>query len=135
MARFAENGKGFTLLEILITIFILGIAIAPMVQAFSTAFSSINAEEEMTVFTNRIRGTLYRVADLDWEELSNSTGSPVDLGSLFGSVEEANKENFLFRNQSYAPKVAIVETGDDGGLLEITVTAGGMSLKTLRSEY
>ena len=62
MACIAENKKGFTLLEILITIFILGIAIAPMVQAFGTAFSSINTEEEMTVFMNQARGTLYRVA-------------------------------------------------------------------------
>ena len=136
MARVAENRKGFTLLEILIAIFILGITIAPMVQAFGTAFSSIKTEEDMTVFTNRVRGTLYRVADLDWETLSGNTGYSVDLASLFGSADEANKENFFFRNQSYTPAVAIVDTsGGDGGLLEITVTAGNLSFKTLRSEY
>jgi len=128
--------KGFTLFEILLAVIILGIAIAPMVKAFSTAISAASIQEEITVFTYQAEGTLNRIADLDYDTLSANAGSPIDLASLFGSTAEANKETFTFRGQSYSPVAAITDAGGgDGGLLEITVTAGDRTLKTLRSEY
>ena len=68
--RIIFNNKGFTLLEILIAIIILGIAIVPMLNAFTPSIKSIGIEEETMIFTNQVRGTLNRLAGLDFAELN-----------------------------------------------------------------
>ena len=90
----------------------------------------------MVVFTNQGRGTLNRVISLDFETLNSNQGDPVDLASLFGSAEEADKEIFSFKGVNYTPTVAITDaSGGDGGLLELTVTLDYVSLRTLKAEY
>jgi prepilin-type N-terminal cleavage/methylation domain-containing protein len=127
---------GFTLLEIIVSMFILGIAIAPMVGAFAPTRKLTNDAEAMAVFVNQARGTLTRVADLDYEILNLNIGNPVDLNVLFGSPDEAAKEIFSFEAVVYAPVVSITDaSGGQGGLLEITVTIEHVSLKTLKADY
>ena len=85
---------------------------------------------------NQARGTLNRVSTLDYEILRINIGNPVDLSALFGSPEEAAKEIFLFEGANYAPMVGIADaSGAQGGLLEITVTIGHVSFKTLKADY
>ena len=57
--------NGFTLMEICVALFILGIAIAPMLNAFSPALTTTDSVEETMVFTNQARKTLNRVLALD----------------------------------------------------------------------
>ena len=131
-----DHNQGFTLVEILVTVLLLAIAIAPIVSAYGPAIFSTSGQEEMAVFTNQVRGTLSRVADLDFTTLNSNPGDPVDLVSLFGSAEEANKETFSFKGASYTPTVAITDaSGGAGGLLELTVILEYVSLKTLKAEY
>jgi prepilin-type N-terminal cleavage/methylation domain-containing protein len=130
-----SNNKGFTLVEIIIAVLLLAIAIVPMVGAYGPAIFSTAVENEVGVFTNQARGTLNRVAALDFAILLNNQGNPVDLVALFGSAAEAAKETFSFHGNSYAPTVAIADvSGGLGGLLEITVTADQVSLITLKTE-
>jgi prepilin-type N-terminal cleavage/methylation domain-containing protein len=130
-----SNNKGFTLVEIIIAVLLLAIAIVPMVGAYAPAIFSTAVEDEVGVFTNQARGTLNRVAAIDYGILLNNQGNPVDLVALFGSAAEAAKETFSFQGTSYAPTVAIADvSGGLGGLLEITVTADQVSLITLKTE-
>jgi prepilin-type N-terminal cleavage/methylation domain-containing protein len=130
------NDKGFTLFEIVITIFVVGIAIAPMAKAFRPAVFSVGSEEKTIVFANQVRGTLSRVVALDFDTLNNNQGDPVDLTSLFGSAEQAGKETFMLKGQSYMPTVAINDAGGgSGGLLEIIVKVEGLSLKTVKAAF
>lgn len=130
------NNRGFTLVEIIIAVALLAIAIVPMVSAYGPAIFSTSTEEETAVFTNRVRGTLNRVATLDFATLHNNQGDPVDLATLFGSAPEAAKETFSLQGDAYTPTVAIADvSGGDGGLLKITVTMDRVSLKTLKAEY
>ena len=130
------SNKGFTLVEIIIAVLILGVAISPMVRAFAPAIFSTSGEEETTVFANRARGTLNRVLALDFENLKNNQGDPVDLESLFGSTEEADKETFLFKAATYTPIVAITEKIEgDEWLLELTVSINQVRLTTFKVEY
>ena len=122
--------------EIIMAVFLLAIAIVPMVGAYSPAIFSTSAEDEMAVFANRARGTLSRVAALEFETIDNNQGNPVDLATLFGSAAEAAKESFSFQGKTYTPGVAIADvSGGAGGLLEIAVTLDQASLKTLKAEY
>lgn len=136
--RAVQNDRGFTLFEIIVSVLILAIAIVPMVNAFNPAilsFYSISDEEETAVFSNQARGTLNRIAALDFDTLSTNQGDPVNLVSLFGSSNEADKETFIFKGQSYTPAVAITDaSGGAGGLLELTVTVGHVSFKTLKAD-
>ena len=130
------NNKGFTLVEIVIAVALLAIAIVPMVSAYGPAIFSTSTEEETAVFTNQARGTLNRVAALDFPILDNNQGNPVDLVTLFGSAAEAAKESFSLEGNTYTPMVAIADvSGGLGGLLEITVTLDQVSLITLKTEY
>jgi len=130
------NNKGFTLVEIIIAVALLAIAIVPMVSAYGPAIFSTSTEEETAVFTNQARGTLNRVAALDFPILDNNQGNPVDLVTLFGSAAEAAKETFSLEGNTYTPMVAIADvSGGLGGLLEITVTLDQVSLITLKTEY
>lgn len=134
-----RNGKsynGFSLLEIMVAIFILGIAIAPMVKAYTPALLSTTGKEEMVVFSNQVRGTMHRILALDYATLDDNQGDPVDLETLFGSAEEAAKETFSLNGETYAPTVVIADaSGGAGGLLEITVTMDPVTLKTLKAQY
>jgi len=131
-----SSNKGFTLVEILLTVLLLAIAIVPIVSAYGPAIFSTDAEEEMAVFTNQVRGTLSRALALDFATLDSNQGDPVNLATLFGTQAEADKETFSFRGVNYTPTVAITDaSGGVGGLLELTVTLDSVSLKTLKGEY
>ena len=137
--RFADE-TGFTLLEIILAVFILAMAIVPMLSAFSPAiFTSGVQQEETAVFINQARGTLSRVEALDFTTLDANQGDPVNLAILFGSQAEADKESFTFAGQTYAPAVAIAipeaPEDDPPGLLELTVTVDYVSLSTKKAEY
>ncbi len=134
--RHRSNHKGFTLLEIIFAVLLLGIAISPMLSAYVPAIISTGATDEMAVFTSRARGTLNRVGALEFIILDNNQGDPVDLATLFGSAAEAAKETFSFQRETYTPTVAISDaSGGEGGLLELTVTIGQVNLKTRKAEY
>lgn len=131
-----KGNSGFSLVELVISVLLLSIAVVPMINAFAPSFSS-SGGEETAVFTNRVRGTLNRIASLDFASLESNLGDPVNLTSLFGSALEAAKETFTYQGTSYTPVVAITDdpSGGDGGLMEISVTVDQVSLKTLRAEY
>ena len=129
-------GKGFTLLEIILAIFILGVAIVPMVDAFIPAIHMMDSEEQIVIFANQARGTLNRVTLLDFSTLNANQGNPVDLVGLLGSSAEAAKEGFSFKGESHMPLVSIADvSGGTGGLLEIMVAVEDITLKTLKSDH
>ncbi len=132
--RSIKSDQGFTLIEILIAILILAVAIVPMLEAYLPALHATSSNEETMVLANQVRGTLDRVAALDFETLTNNQGDPVDLVTLFGSTEEAAKETFTLNGENYTPVVAITDaSGGTGGLLQLTVTVSYVSLETLRA--
>jgi len=135
-----QNPNGFTLFEIILAVFILAVAIVPMMNAFSPAVFSTNAEEKMAIMINCARGTLNRLTVLDYKTLNDNIGDSVSLVSLFDDFEdpqdEANKEICNCQEKNYTPMVAITDVSDgDGGLLELTVTVEHVNLTTLKAEY
>ncbi|RJQ48351.1 MAG: prepilin-type N-terminal cleavage/methylation domain-containing protein [Desulfobacteraceae bacterium] len=126
--------SGFSLIEIVAALFILAVAIVPMIKAYAPALSSTTGKEEMVVFANQARGTLYRLLALDYATLNANLGDPADLSSLFGSGAEAAKETFMLNGRSYTPKLSIADAGGGPeGLLELTVTLENVVLSTLKA--
>ena len=127
---------GFTMIEVVIALLLLGIAVVPMIDAFTPALHSTVELEKCVVVTNRARGTLTRVMALDFQTLTDNLGDPVDLAALFGSVAEADKETFSVGGQQYTPAVGIVDvSGGDGRLLELLVSMDGSVFKTMKADY
>jgi len=146
--KIVQNRRGFTLFEIFLALFILAIAIVPMMNAFAPSLLSSAYEEEQAVLTGRARQTLNRLADLDFPMLDAHRGNPVNLLTLFGSQAEADKESFAYLGNTYTPITAICTTNASGipvpdcvtdagdgtsGLLELTVTLGTVRLQTLKA--
>jgi prepilin-type N-terminal cleavage/methylation domain-containing protein len=131
-----SNSRGFSLIEVCVTVFILGVAIAPMLDAFSPAVTATGSIEETMVFSNQARKTLSRLTALDYEDLYDNLDAPVNLIDLFGSDTEAAKENFTLKGESYTPTVAITDaSGGAGGLLKLSVTIHHVMFTTLKAEY
>lgn len=127
---------GFSLLEVCLAIFILSIAIIPILDAFSPAIRAGGAEAQITVFANQARKTLNRMIALDFGTLYANRNDPVNLTALLGSESEAAKENFTLDGQSYSPIAAISDaSGGSGGLLQLSVTVQCVTLKTLKADY
>lgn len=130
-----STGEGYSLIEIVVALFILAVAVVPMIRTYALALHSTTAKEEMVVFANRARGTLYRALALDYDTLNSNLGDPVDLAILFGSEAEAAKETFVLDGKSYTPEIAIVEAGGGSpGLLELRVTLENVVLSTLKAK-
>ena len=130
--RSRKGQRGFTVLEVLLAIFILLVAIGPLINAYRPSLFSALTEQAQTVFVNQARQTLNRVASLDFDTLWNNQGNPVNLGNLF----TASDETFSLNGVSYSPTVSIVDSsGGAGGLVEITVAISGVTLKTLKADY
>ncbi|MFH1077397.1 MAG: prepilin-type N-terminal cleavage/methylation domain-containing protein [Pseudomonadota bacterium] len=153
------NRQGFTLLEIMMTITVLAIVIIPMMNALSSAYFSVETQEKTIVFLNRARGTLNRIACLDFDKIDPHKSDPapanptaVDLKALLDgdtncgeSCPESAKETFSFNGISYTPTVYILKYDADGdgtivgdetddyGLLEIKVTIEHVTLNMLRA--
>jgi prepilin-type N-terminal cleavage/methylation domain-containing protein len=131
-----SNRKGFTLVETVVAVFILVIAVAPMIQAFGPSLFATASEEAVIVLTSYARQTLNRVAALDFKTLNDlvRTGqaNPVNLDTLFGT----GQESFVFKGASCVPTVVITDaSGGNGGLLEITSTVNQITLQTLKAGH
>lgn len=145
MKKTIHGTSGFTLVEILLAMVLISIAVIPMMEAVSPGRTSTGGEEA-TVFTNQARGTLNRVAAIDYGVLDNyvdtySVGT-VNLTNLFtlagftSGATEAALENFTFKGTGYTPSVTIADfSAGAGGLYELTVTVEYVTLKTLKAEY
>jgi len=119
-----------------VVLFLISIAIVPMMQAYLPVFHATHAREEMLVFANQARGTLDRITAANFAALDNNRGDPVDLAAIFGSAAEAAKETFTLNGTSHTPSVAIVDaSAGAGGLLQVRVTVGHVSLTTLKALY
>jgi prepilin-type N-terminal cleavage/methylation domain-containing protein len=139
--RLLSSPKGLTLIEVAVALLILSLVIIPLMDSFRTALITTGGEERLAVFTNQARGTLYRIAALDFADLDSNRGNPVDLAVLFGGAtdpkpDEAAKEDFDYRGKTYTPTVALSDaSGGAGGLLELSVTVEEINLKTLIADY
>ncbi len=128
------NEEGFSYLEILLSVLILAIAVSAMLSAYSPAIFS-GSEEETAVFANQARGTLNRLASLEFRTLDNlirnNQADPVDLTALFGA-----DETFTFRGNTYTPAASITnQGGEPGGLLELVVKIHHVKVRTLKSDH
>jgi prepilin-type N-terminal cleavage/methylation domain-containing protein len=135
-AQRLKSVSGFTLMEILVAIFLLALAIVPMIDAYAPAMLSAGLEEESIVLSQRARGTMMRLVALGFARLEAHKGNPADLAALLGSAASAQEEEVTVQGKTFSPRVTIADVGGaDGGLLEITVALGHATMRTLRSDY
>ena len=133
--------SGFSLLEVMLVVILMAVALVPMLNAFRQPMLATQTQEESTIVATRTAGTLARISALPFGGLDALQGDPVDLAALFGwpgepKADEANKEVFLLHGSNVTPRVVITDaSGGAGGLVELAVTVGDMTLKTLKAEY
>jgi len=122
-------------MEMILVVLMITLAIVPMLTALTTAITTSEAARRKAVFLNRTRGTLNRVMALDLVTLNANQGYPVNLGSLFGSQAEAEKESFEYDGFTHTPVVAIADmSGGSSDLFAIYVWLDTESLSSMRTE-
>lgn len=131
--------KGFTLFEVILAIFILVVAIVPLLDAYRPSLFATLSEEQTIVSTSQARRTLNRVACADFGKLDSlvtnrNDWNVIDLNVLFpdGPSEGVDyTPTVKARDASYDDKKGI----KIGGLLEIEVTVNRIKLSTLKADY
>ena len=135
MIKFHSNSFGFTLFEIIIAIFLISIAVIPMMKSFRPAMMSSKNVEKSVVMANQARGTMERLLLLDFDTLSSKTDEvqPLSGNDVFGDVEET----ITFESDSYSPEITISDASGDASktLLTLTVSLADITFSTLKADY
>ena len=129
------NSYGFTLFEIIIALFIISIAVVPMMKSFGPAMKAGAFVEKTAVLTNQARATMERMLVLDFDtlKLKVDDSQPLSGNAVFGD----SNESFTFEGASYAPEITIIDSSGDTSktLLTLTVAIDDISVSTLKAEY
>jgi len=133
--KFHSDSSGFTLFEIVIAIFIVSIAVIPMMESFRPAMMSGKNVEKSAVMTNHARGTMERLLLVDFDTLSSKVdeAQPLSGNDVFGDVEET----ITFEDDSYSPEITISDASGDASktLLTLTVSLEDITFSTLKADY
>lgn len=134
MIKVHTSSSGFTLFEIIIAIFIISLAIVPMMEGFRPAMMTAASVEKTAVLTDRARGTLNRMLATDFDTLQSKADAQPHTGTdVFGDSEET----FVFDGISFSPEITISDQSGDSSktLLNLTVKIDTISFTTLRADY
>jgi len=131
----SSPSSGFTLFEIIIALFIISIAVIPMMKSFGPAMSTAAIVEKTAVLSNQARATMERLLVLDFDTLKSKVddSQPLSGNDVFGDSDE----NFTFEGDSYAPEITISDASGDASktLLDLTVALDSMSITTRKADY
>lgn len=131
----SSHSSGFTLFEIIIALFVISIAVVPMMKSFGPAMMAATVVEKKTVMTNQARATMERLLALDFDTLKSKPAEtqPLSGNDIFGDTEES----FILKAVAYSPAIFISDASGDGSktLLELAVVLEGVSLSTQKAYY
>lgn len=134
MWKFLKNNRGLTLIEVLVSLTILGIVVTSFLSFFNNAYSYTKRNEDKTVGINVARNVLYYIEELDYEEVekfiteSNSPSVDLDVSDCNNSIfKDSTACNGIFsttiNNQVFIPTVKLSKRGTelDDYLTDVTV--------------
>ncbi len=135
MTKLPLKSSGFTLFEIIIALFVISIAVIPMMKSFGPAMSTAAIVEKTAVLSNQARATMERLLVLDFDTLKSKTdlSQPLSGNDVFGDSDET----FTFEGDSYTPQITISDASGDASktLLDLTVTLESMSISTRKADF
>ena len=135
MIKVSSHSSGFTLFEIIMAMFVISIAVIPMMQSFGPAMMTAGAVEKTAVLTNQARATMERLLSLDFDTLRSKVdyAQPLTGNYVFGDSDET----FTFEAGTYSPEITISDASGDASktLLDLTVALEGMSISTKKADY
>ncbi len=124
-----SSSSGFTLFEIIMAMFVISIAVIPMMQSFGPAMMTAGAVEKTAVLSNQARATMEQLLALDFDDLKEQPADP--------DYPDYPDDNFEFEGVSYTPEINIIDASEDGSetLLKLTVTIDDIAFTTLKADY
>ena len=135
MIKQPSHASGFTLFEIIIALFIISLAIIPMMKSFGPAMMAATHVEKTAVITNQARATMERLLALDVLILKSKAdeAQPLSGSAVFGDSDET----FTFDGVSHSPEITITDVSGDSSktLLNLTVAFAGVSISTRKADY
>jgi len=135
LIKVSSHSSGFTLFEIIMAMFVISIAVIPMMQSFGPAMMTAGAVEKTAVLTNQARATMERLLSLDFDTLRSKVdyAQPLTGNYVFGDSDET----FTFEAGTYSPEITISDASGDASktLLDLTVALEGMSISTKKADY
>lgn len=135
MNKLPLKSSGFTLFEIIIALFMISIAVIPMMKSFGPAMSTAAIVEKTAVLSNQARATMERLLVLDFDTLKSKTdlSQPLTGDNVFGD----SNETFTFKGDSYSPSITITDASGDASktLLDLTVAVESLSISTRKADF
>jgi len=144
--RFSPS-SGFTLFEIIVALFIISLAIIPMMRSFGPAMMAAANVEKTAVLTNQARATMERLLAFDFDtlKLKVDDSQPLTVYDVFGvptdpadpDYPDYPDDIFEFEGVSYTPEITLADASGDASktLLDLTVTIGSMRITTKKAAY
>jgi len=124
--------KGFTLIETVISIVVIGVAFLGLVAVFTGAFTNATFDEAMTVATMLTKGEMERVIGLGFSVDDEHRDDPVSFGGNFTNY------SWQVRVDPVPEDIAVDEDMSEYKQVEVRVTnaiVGDISLKTIITNY
>lgn len=90
ISKFLKNNDGFTLIEVLLSLMILGIVLTTATSLFSQAYSYTHMNQNKTVGINVARNVLYYIEQLDYNIVEDSYFLNSTTKSKELSIENCN---------------------------------------------
>ncbi len=125
--------KGFTLVETLISIVVIGIAFLGLAAVFTGVFTNAVRDEGMTIATMLAKGEMERVIGLSFSEVDDEhRDDPVTFGGDFSNYF------WQVRIDAVPETIAVNPEKTEYKQVEVRVTnaiVGDISLKTIITNY
>ena len=127
-----SSSNGFSLVEILLTLVIMGIAIVPLMDSITSSFESNKVNEEYTVIVNYGREKMDNIFAMDFSTVSISApaGTPTALSDTVTVLGETMNRDVLVElydgNGDSIP---------DTNLKKIIVQIEDFQLETLMADF
>ncbi len=137
-----ENGgagqAGFSLIELVLAVLIMGIALVPILESLGSTFDPAASGEAQVLLTNAARGKMEEVLAMPYTDVLVSgavTPSPLlsDAVSILGQTVTRNVYVVLYDGDGDGDGTPEVSGLPDPDLKKITVQVGNLRIQTLKS--
>ncbi len=108
--------EGFTLIELIIAIFILSVGISAVLIMFPLGIQTVKSSEMVTTAAQLGQEKIEEISSKQYEEISIGTTTEASLPSPFNTYKREVKTNYV------DPILNLQETSTDEGIKKIEVT-------------
>jgi prepilin-type N-terminal cleavage/methylation domain-containing protein len=132
LTKFLRSERGYTFIELLVAITMLGIIIVPVAALFTTGYAGMVRAGRRTAASNLCREKIEEVKANGYSYYIQSISGSQD--GIFVDIEESPGGSNLFRRETRLQRVKVLSDPDlEGSVIRITVKVTWKEFETERT--